>query len=188
MPEAVSREVTQLLQEVGQGDKSAFQRLIPLVYGALRNQAARYLSQERSSHTLQPTALVHEAYVRLMQGARTEWNDRKHFVGCAAMAMRSILVDYARASKAAKRGGGRQRVTLRETLDGRVDDPHGVIAIDEALTRLADVQPEAARVVEARFFGGFTLDEIAEAMGVSRASVSRYWQYARLWLHREIAA
>jgi RNA polymerase sigma factor (TIGR02999 family) len=165
--------------------------LLPLVYGELRRQAARHLGAQAPGHTLQPTALVHEVYLRLVDQPTVEWEGRAHFFGVAAKAMRSVLVDYARARHAAKRGGRARAITLgaaqgvaRGTADAEVD----VLALDEALSGLAALDPRQAQVVELRYFGGLSIEETAHVLGVSGATVERDWKTARLWLRRELSA
>lgn len=162
-------------------------RLLPEVYEELRSLAAHYLRQERSDHTLQPTALVHEAFLKLSRQSRLDVNDRTHFLALAAGAMRQVLVDHARAHLAAKRGGGWQRITVDESVavsEGGIED---LLALDDTLKRLAEVDEPAARIVEMRFFAGLTEVEIAEAMGMSERWVRSQWAFARAWLRREMA-
>ena len=161
----------------------AAEQLLPLVYDELRRLAAQKLAQERPGHTLQATALVHEAYLRLVgNGAEPHFNGRGHFFAAAAQAMRNILVDSARRKRRAKHGGGRHRVTLDEALPAPPDDADGLLALDEALTRLAAEDPEAARIVQLRYFAGLSVEEAAQALGVSRAHAYRQWTFARAWL------
>ncbi|MFO0840541.1 MAG: sigma-70 family RNA polymerase sigma factor [Phycisphaerae bacterium] len=178
-------EVTQVLIELRRGDSHAADLLLTLVYDRLRALAQRYLSRERPGHTLQPTALVHEAYIRMVGEA--DWADRAHFFAVAAQAMRRILVDHARVRSAAKRGGLEQRqpLELAETLGSRPDEY--VVALDQALTELAEVDPELARLVELRFFGGLSVEETANVLKVSPRTVKRHWTVARGWLHRAIS-
>ena len=184
-------DVTQLLLAWGGGDRSAGERLLPAVYAELKHQAARAMRGERSGHTLEPTALVHEAYLRLVDQRRAEWRSRAHFFGVAAQVMRRVLVDHARGRHAAKRGGAMERVTLGDA-DGAAASPDapgggvGVLALHDALDRLAAFDPEQARVVELRYFGGLSIDETAAALGVSAATVKREWAIARAWLRREL--
>ncbi|MBI2833037.1 MAG: RNA polymerase subunit sigma-70 [Acidobacteria bacterium] len=180
------KAVTELLEGAAAGDRDALAALLPLVYDELRRIAARYLRRERPGQTLQATALVHEAYIRLLRDSDLSWQNRPHFLAIAANVMRQILIERARARLAAKRGGGRARVPLRDSLvagDGTTVD---LLALDEALTRLAAADAERARVVELRFFGGLTIEETAEAMNVSPATVKRAWTFAKAWLYREI--
>src|SRR5215470_14501087 len=160
--------------------------LAPLVYDELRRLAGAYMRRERPGQTLQPTALVHEAYMRLAH-AGTPWNDKRHFVGIAARSMRQILVERARARGAQKRWAGLNRVSLSESL-AAANDPEAMLpALDEALTRLEAIDPEQARIVELRFFAGLSIEETAEAIGVSPATLKRRWSLARAWLFRELA-
>ena len=160
--------------------------LLPLVYQELRRLAAAYLRREKPGQTLQPTALVHEAYLRLMKDRPDRWQNRAHFCAIAAHSMRQILIERARARGAAKRGGDRPRVTLDEGLVAGHDRSIDLLALDEALERLAAMDPEQARLVELRFFGGLTVEETAEAMNISPATVKRHWTVARAWLAREL--
>jgi RNA polymerase sigma factor (TIGR02999 family) len=183
------RSVTHLLEQARAGDPDALNRLLPLVYDQLRAVAARALHAERPGHTLQPTALVHEAYMRLVD-QRAPWRDRAHFFAIAAQAMHRILVDYARAHRASKRGGAAPRVSLDETADGpaqNVVELDDVLEIDEALEALAALDPLEARVVELRYFGGLTIEESAEALNLSPATVKREWRMARAWLYRRLS-
>jgi RNA polymerase sigma factor (TIGR02999 family) len=160
--------------------------LMPQVYAELRRLAAHYLRGERPGQTLQPTALVHEAYLRLLKDRPDRWQNRSHFCAIAAHAMRQILIERARARDAEKRGGGRARVTLDESLAAGGDRSIDILALDEALERLAALDPEQARIVELRFFGGLTVEETADALGSSPATVKRHWAVARAWLAREL--
>jgi RNA polymerase sigma-70 factor, ECF subfamily len=180
-------EVTRLLREVRSGDKDAAGRLIAAVYGELRQVAARAMRRERHGHTLQPTALVNEAFLRLVNQSGVEWRDRAHFFGVASRLMREILVDYARQHAAAKRGGG-VKVTLDDSLlisDGRLEE---VVAWDEVLNRLEHLDARQSRIVELRFFGGLSVEEVAEVMEISAPTVKREWASAKAWLHRELAS
>jgi RNA polymerase sigma factor (TIGR02999 family) len=179
-------DVTELLAAYRGGDRDALENLVPLVYGELRKIASRYLRGERREHTLQPTALVNEAYVKLVDRADASWENRAHFLGCAATIMRNILVDHARARRASKRGGGRACVTLEDALAVPQVRDVDVIALDDALDALAKLNAHQARVVELRYFGGLSIEETAEAMGLSTATVRRHWTVARLWLRREV--
>jgi RNA polymerase sigma factor (TIGR02999 family) len=160
--------------------------LLPIVYQELRRLAASYLRREKPGQTLQPTALVHEAYMRLMKDRPDRWQNRAHFCAIAAHSMRQILIERARARGAAKRGGARPRVTLDERLVAGEDRSIDLLALDEALERLAQLDPEQARLVELRFFGGLTVEETAEAMNISPATVKRHWTVAKAWLTREL--
>lgn len=184
-------DVTQLLLAWGAGDAAAGDQLLPIVYDALHQQAARAMRREAGEHTLQATALVHEAYLRLVDQRRIEWRNRAQFMGVAAEVMRRILVDHARTRLAAKRGGGVQRVTLDERHDeAPASEGAGLDVLDlhEALERLATLDPAQSRLVELRYFGGLSIEETAEIMHVSPATVKREWAIARAWLRRELAA
>ncbi|MDQ3685741.1 MAG: sigma-70 family RNA polymerase sigma factor [Acidobacteriota bacterium] len=183
-----SPNVTQLLREWSQdGDRQALDRLLPVVYTELHKQAARYLRKERVGHTLQPTALVHEAYLRLINQRDVEWQNRAHFFGICAQLMRRILVDHARERQAEKRGGaGAVRITLDERVAAAREREVDLLALDEALTRLAAIDERQARVVELRFFSGLNVEETAEVMEVSQATVKLDWSMAKAWLRREM--
>ena len=171
-----------------EGDREALESLMPLVYEELRRLAHHYLQRERSDHTLQSTALVHEAYMRLAGQNAPQWQNRAHFFGIAARVMRQILVEYARAHSAAKRGGvGACKITLDESLEVEQRSDVDVIALDGALDRLSELDPQQSRIVELRFFTGLTIEDTSEVMGLSPATVKRDWTSARAWLHREIA-
>ena len=183
--------ITALLVAWGNGEQEAGARLIPAVYDELRRQAERAMRRENEGHTLEPTALVHEAYLRLVDQRRVAWQNRAQFFGIAAEAMRRVLVDHARARLAAKRGGDHQRITIGDAFDVADPDPHGdadVLALHEALERLAQLDAEQARLVELRYFGGLTIEETAEVLRVSPATVKREWALARAWLKRELSA
>jgi RNA polymerase sigma-70 factor, ECF subfamily len=184
MAEAASA-VTTLLRAWRRGDQAAFERLTPLVYDQLRRRARHYLRGERPNHTLRPTALVHEAYLRLVNLDQVDWQDRSHFFALAARQMRRILVDSARARRYQKRGGGAVSVTFDEALAVSRRDPD-LVALDDALELLAQQDERKVRVVELRFFGGLTNDEIAAALGISSDTVTRDWQMAKLWLRRAL--
>jgi RNA polymerase sigma factor (TIGR02999 family) len=178
--------VTTLLRQWKGGDDSALDRLLPLVYAELRRIAARHLRRERAGHSLQPTGLVHEAYLRLVASPGPEWQDRAHFFGVSARLMRQILVDHARARGAAKRGGAARRVTLTEGVEPAVVRDLDLLALDEALRRLEAMDPVQGRVVELRYFAGLSIEETAEVLGKSPATVNREWRMARAWLRREL--
>jgi RNA polymerase sigma factor (TIGR02999 family) len=181
-------EVTRILSAIEQGDPHAPEQLLPLVYDELRQLAAQKLVQEKPGQTLQPTALVHEAYLRLVGPADTRrWNDRGHFFAAAAEAMRHILVDNARRKRRPKHGGGRQRVPLDDALPAPPASAEELLALDEALTRLATEDPEAAQVVQLRYFAGLSVEEAAESLAMSRATAYRHWTFARAWLLQELA-
>jgi RNA polymerase sigma factor (TIGR02999 family) len=179
--------VTQLLVRWGEGDQQAFEELMPLVYDELHRLARNYLRRERRDHTLQPTALVHEAYLRLIDQTRASVHSRAHFFSIAAQMMRRILVDHARLHQAAKRGDGDFKLSLNQA--DQVVDQQAVdlIALDEALHRLAAFCPQQSRIVEFRFFGGLTIEETAGLLGISHATVEREWSVARAWLRRELS-
>jgi RNA polymerase sigma factor (TIGR02999 family) len=179
--------VAQLVESARRGDEQALSALMPLVYEELRRLAASYMRRERPGQTLQATALVHDAYIRLMQDSKLSWQNRSHFFGIAARSMRQILVERARARRAVKRGGSRIRVTLDAGLLATEAPAIDLEALDEALTRLEALDPELARVVEVRFFGGLSIDEAAETLDVSPATVKRRWTVAKAWLARELA-
>jgi RNA polymerase sigma factor (TIGR02999 family) len=179
-------QVTQLLERWGRGDQSALDELTPLVYNELRNVADAYLRRERPDHTLQATALVNEAYLRLIGQKHGRWQGRKHFFGIAARLMRQVLVEHARKHKAEKRGGGRVAVTLEEFAEVSSTPDVDILAVHEALERLAVFDAHQAHVVELRFFGGLSIDETAEILGVGHATVEREWTMARAWLRNEL--
>jgi len=183
LPAAVSG----ILDRVAAGDQKAVSKVMPLVYDELRRLAGRYLRRERGGQTLQPTALVHEAYLRLLKDKKQGWQNRTHFLAIAALSMRQVLVERARARGASKRGGAQVRVTLDETLAVHRETSIDLVALDEALIRLALIDPQQARIVELRFFGGLTVEEAAEALGISPATVKRGWSVARAWLKRELS-
>jgi RNA polymerase sigma factor (TIGR02999 family) len=181
------QDITRILLAWREGDDSALERLMPLVYDELRRLARRYMGRQRPGHTLQTTALVNEAYLRLVDANQVRWQDRAHFFAVSARLMRRVLVDFARARDNLKRGGGARRVTLDDDLavaNGEVTD---VVALDDALTRLAGLDPRQAQIVELRYFGGLTEEETAEALGVSVRTVRRDWVLARAWLFRELS-
>lgn len=182
----MTRRITHLLKEWSDGDQQALEDLTPLVYDELRQQAARYLRKERPNHSLQATALIHEAFLRLIDVKDVEWQNRAHFFAIAANLMRRILVDHARKRDAEKRGGSQVCLTLDESLALARETDIDLLAIDEALDRLAVIDPQQARIVELRFFSGLTVEETATALGVSPKTVKRDWSVARAWLRREI--
>jgi RNA polymerase sigma factor (TIGR02999 family) len=187
MPSA-SQNVTDLLINWGEGDKEALDQLVPLVYEELRRQAARYLRRERVGHTLQTTALIHEAYLRLVDQTNVRWQNRAQFFGIAAKLMRRILVDHARTKKRAKRGGSDVRVSFTEAKISEKVQELDVVALDEALDRLAEIDEQQSKIVELRFFSGLTVEETAEVLAISPATVKRDWSVAKAWLHREISS
>ena len=182
-----SKEITQMLREWSDGNREALDKLMPLVYEELHRQAARYLRRESQDHTLQTTALIHEAYIKLIDQQNVQWQNRTHFFAIASQAMRRILVDYARAKHSEKRGGDDIKLSLDEATMIAVDEKNiDLIALDEALTRLNAIDEQQVRVVELRFFSGLSLEETAEALKISRATAARDWAMAKAWLHREL--
>lgn len=182
-----SHEVTQLLLDWNEGKHDVLEKLMPLVYKELRRLAHLYLHKERAGHTLLTTDLVHEAYLRLVDQKRVQWQNRAHFFGIAAQLMRRILVDHARGKKRVKRGAGAQRVSLNEVVPVATDSKVDILAIDQALTRLAEIDERKAKVVELRFFGGLEIDEVADFLELSPITVSRDWKMAKAWLHRALS-
>ncbi len=179
-------DVTQALVELSDGDRGALDRLLPMVYDHLRGLAERELRRERAHHTLTPTALVHEAYLKLVQLDRISWRGRAHFFGACAQAMRRILISYARMKKADKRGAGIEPVPIDDVMIAAQTRPGDLVALDEALDRLAQMSERQARIVECRFFAGMGVEETAEALDVSPATVKRDWTAARAWLNKEL--
>ena len=180
------RRITDVLGELRQGAPQAQDELFDLIYSELRRLADSYMRRQPSNHTLQPTALVHEAYLRLMGSPEPSWNDRAHFLTAAARAMRSILVDFARRRAAIKRGGGRARITFLEEAHAGMHPADEILAVHEALEKLETIDEKGSRVVELRFFGGLTVQETARVLDVSEPTIYRIWQHARAWLYREI--
>jgi len=178
--------VTLLLLDWSKGDKSALEKLIPLVYDELRRMARQYMRRERPGHTLESTALVNEAYLKLIDCSRVGWQNRAHFFAVAAQLMRRILVDHARSRNYAKRGGGIRKVSLDEAAILSEERASELIAIDNALTSLAAIDPRKSQIVELRFFGGLNLEETAEVLGVSSPTVQREWRKAKAWLYQEV--
>jgi RNA polymerase sigma-70 factor, ECF subfamily len=178
-------QVTQLLKAMANGDAAAAEDVLPLVYGELHRLAKSYMRRERPDHTLQATALIHEAYMRLAR-EDTDWNNREHFIGVAANVMRRVLVDYARAHKAEQRGGGLKRVEMNEELAISPERLDEVEALDVALKKLELENPRQGRVVELRYFGGLSVEQVASLLDVSPRSVKRDWSLARIWLFREL--
>jgi RNA polymerase sigma factor (TIGR02999 family) len=187
-PQVEPHKVTQLLLDWNEGNQAALEQLMPLVYRELRRLAHQYLRKEREGHTLQTTDLVHEAYIRLVDQRRVRWQNRAHFFGIAAQLMRRILVDRARAHKRVKRGGGATMVSLDQAAAVSRKSPVDILALDEALTKLAEIDQRKARVVELRFFGGLEVEETAEFLKVSPITVMREWKMAKAWLHRALSA
>ncbi len=180
-------DVTRLLIAWNEGDAGALESLIPLVYGELRRQARGYLRNERSGHTLQPTALVHEVYLRLVDQSQVKWQNRAHFFGVAARAMREILVDHARKRQARKRGGPDSLISIDDVNPAAAPRNIDLLDLDRTLKRLATLDERQARLVELRVFGGLTIDEAAEVLEISPATVSREWRHAETWLHKEMS-
>ena len=179
--------VTSLLEKFEPGDRPAFEQLFADVYAELRALAARHLEPERKNHTLQPTALVHEAYFKLVDQTRVDWRGKTHFLAIAAQAMRRILVDHARRRGAAKRGGNWHRIALDDNRVIESNCDEDVLALEDALTKLKKLDPRQAQMIELRFFGGLSIAEVAKVMGISRRSVEREWTMVRAWLRQELS-
>ena len=182
----MASDITQLLNDYKGGKKDALDELFPLVYDELRKLAASRMRNERGDHTLQPTALVHEAYLRLIEQHSSDWQNRAHFFGLAAEMMRRILVNHAVSHNAEKRFGNQTRLALDEIVDFTKGSDINLISLDEALTTLAEFDPKQAKIVELKFFGGLTNEEIAEVTGVSDSTVKREWRIAKAWLHEQL--
>jgi RNA polymerase sigma factor (TIGR02999 family) len=180
-------DITQLLLAWSHGEQAALDQLIPLVQDELHRLAKRFMSRERPGHTLQTTALVNEAYLRLVDSRRVKWQNRAHFFAVSAQLMRRILVDFARSRKNLKRGGATVQVTLDEALVGSLEGSEDLVALDDALNALASLSQRQSQVVELRFFGGLSVNEMAEVLKVSEGTVRRDWSLARAWLHRELS-
>jgi RNA polymerase sigma factor (TIGR02999 family) len=187
MSTALTEEATRILHDWNHGDANAPARLMPLVYEELRRRAAEYLRHERPDHTLQATALVHEAYLKLVDQNRATWKNRAHFGSVAASLMRRILVQHARTHNAEKRGGRLEKLHLDETRELACERPPEIVALDDALQSFTSIYPREGNVVELKFFGGLEANEIAEVLNVSAKTVLRDWNFAKLWLHRELA-
>jgi RNA polymerase sigma-70 factor, ECF subfamily len=187
MKSSPSSRVTQLLDKFEPGDRSAEEQLFADIYTELRALAARYLHRERKDHTLQPTALVHEVYLKLVGQTCVDWHGRAHFLAIAAQAMRQILVDHARRHRAAKRGGSRHRIALDDNLVIESNRDVDLLTLEDALTKLAKLNPCQAQMVELRFFGGLSIAEVAKVTGISKRSVEREWTMVRAWLRRELS-
>jgi RNA polymerase sigma-70 factor (ECF subfamily) len=187
MTKAQTHEVTELLIDWSNGDRAALDKLMPLIDEELRRLAHRYMSRERAGHTLQTTALVNEAFVRLVNRKNIHWQNRAHFFGIAAQLMRTILVDHARSHACAKRGGGAYKLELDDAMIVSQQKASEVIALDDALKELALLDPQQSRIVELRFFGGLTVEEAAEVLHVSPATIKREWSTAKAWLYRQLA-
>jgi RNA polymerase sigma factor (TIGR02999 family) len=186
MAKPVSKNVTQLLHAWGKGDEAARDELIPLVYDTLRRIARHQLRGERAGHTLETTALINEAYLKLVEQS-VSWQSRAHFFGIAARLMRQLLVDYARARQRLKRGGDLQQISLTDAAGIAEDKAVDLLALDDALQILTEVDPQSSRIVELRFFGGLTIEETAQVMGISTPTVERGWRAARAWLQTELS-
>jgi RNA polymerase sigma factor (TIGR02999 family) len=186
METSPTKSLTRLLRQWSEGDEEAVAEIMPLVYDELHRIAACHLRRERPDHTLQATALVHEAYLRLRDENGIRWEDRGHFLRLTSHVMRRILVDYARERSAVKRGGDQERVTLAEAMELADGPPPHLVAVGDAIEALAALDAQKASIVELRYFGGLTLEEIAEAVGISRPTVVREWRRARAWLYREL--
>ena len=186
MADVPSEDVTRLLARWKDGDEAALQQLLPIVHEQLRTMARRQMAAERPGHTLQPTALVNEAYLRLVNLKQMHWQNRAHFFAMAARLMRRILVDFARSRGYQKRGGGAQQVSFTQALEVAEGQPTDVVALDDALEALAHVDQRKSRVVELRFFGGLSVEETAEVLNVSRETVKRDWKVAKMWLLRHL--
>ena len=185
----LQQDVTRLLVRYTDGDRGVLDELLPLIYGELRKLASNYLRRERSGHTLQPTALVHEAYLRLVDQNQVQWQNRAHFFGVAAQMMRRILVDHARAHDAEKRGGEFQKLSLDQNLDvSGSDQDLNLVALDDALNRLAELDTQKSKIVELRFFGGLSVEETAEVLNVSAPTVKRQWRMAKAWLYGQVSS
>jgi RNA polymerase sigma-70 factor (ECF subfamily) len=187
MPEPAPGEVTRLLNDWSQGDRAALDALMPLVHQELHRVARRQLARERPGHTLQPTALINEAYLKLVGEREMKWRNRAHFVAVAAQLMRFILVDHCRRKGYAKRGGGRKRVTFDESVELSSESGADLLALDEALNKLAAQDDRKSRIAELRYFGGLSVEETALALDVSVATVMRDWRLTRAWLQRELS-
>ena len=182
-----SEGITQLLIDWGQGDQAALEKLMPLVYSELRRLAGLYLRRERAEHTLQPTALVNEAYLKLIDQRNAKWQNRAHFFGISAQLMRRILVDHARQHQAVKRGGSvQQRISITSAEKFAKQPEVDLLALNEALDELAAMDTQQSRIVELKFFGGLSIEEIAEVLGIGHATVERDWKMARAWLRRQL--
>ena len=187
MPDIRTHDVTALLMDWTRGDSAAIGRLLPLVHGELRRLARRQMADERPDHVLQPTALVNEVFLKLVDIRRVQWQDRAHFFAMAARLMRRVLVDFARASKNQKRGGAMHRVTFDQDMPVVGETPEDLVAIDEALAVFASEYERKAQVVELRFFGGLSVEETAEVLKISPETVMRDWKFAKGWLFRELS-
>ena len=185
-PSCSPHEITQLLAEWSNGNQTVLDKLYPLVYDELHKMAQRYMNRERPGHTLQTTALINEAYVRLVDQKQVHWQNRAHFFAISAQIMRRILIDHARRRDYAKRGGGAQKISLDETAIMAVEPASGLVLLDEALNRLGEIDPRRSQVVELRYFGGLNNEEIAGVLKISENTVTRDWNMARAWLYQEL--
>jgi RNA polymerase sigma factor (TIGR02999 family) len=188
MADEPSHDVTRLLDDLSAGKQQAFDELLPLLYSELRRRAASQLRRERQNHTLQPTALVNEAFLKLVDQRSVRWQNRVHFLAVASQAMRRILLDHARTHRRVKRGGAAPQVTLDEAMIAEESRSIDLLALDEALERLSALDERQARVVELRFFGGLSVEEAAEVLSLSPATIKREWSMAKAWLHAELTA
>ena len=189
MSQPSSSDITQLLIELTGGREDVVDQILPVVYDELRRLAGSYLRRERSDHTLQPTALVHEAYMKLIDHKQVRWQNRAHFFGIAAQVMRRILMDHARKHKADKRGGSAEKLPIdEEILVVSNESSSQLLALDDALKTLAQMDPDKAKIVELRYFGGLSIEETAEVMGVSVPTINRHWKLAKAWLYGQLAA
>ena len=186
LPSHMSHEADELLAAVSDGDKSHLPQLVELVYNDLRRLAQHYMQQERVGHTLQPTALVHEAFIKLVNQQHVDWHSRSHFFAIGAQAMRRILVTHAKRKGRVKRGGRRLQLSLDEALTISSENDEDILALDDAIEKLTTIDPQQARIVELRFFGGMSVEETAAAMGLSKRTVEREWTGVRAWLRREL--
>jgi RNA polymerase sigma-70 factor, ECF subfamily len=188
MSQTSTQDLTQMLIQLSEGKSQVVDDILPLIYDELRSLASNYLRRERSDHTLQPTALVHEAYIKLIDQTQVKWQNRAHFFGIAANIMRRILVDYARKHHADKRGGDAEKLPLEEEIlivsEGKSAE---LLALDEALENLARIDPQKSKIVELRYFGGLSVEETAEVLGVSEITVKRHWRMAKAWLYGQLA-
>lgn len=187
MTDEDSKPATQILNESLSGDGQAESQLMPLIYEELRARAADHLRREHVGHTLQPTALVHEAYLRLIDGEKVDWKGKTHFFAVAATTLRRVLVDHARAKTSQKRGGGARPLSLSEVEPISIENPTDVLDLDQAISKLAETKPRHARLVELRFFAGFSVEDAAKALEISRETAKVDWRFARAWLNRELS-
>ena len=186
MPDKYSKDITILLNELSKGNNLAVEQILPLVYDELRKISSKYLRDEYRNHTFQTTELVHEAYLKLIGNQQLSWQSRAHFFGIAAKTMRQILVDYARKRKAQKRGSGELKFSFDDVPVLSYESDKQILALDEALTKLEDIEERPSKIVELRYFSGLTIEETAEVLSVSKATVKRDWLFAKAWLYREI--